>query len=134
MKAIEVSRLAGTSVHTIRYYERIGLLKAPRSRSNGYHDFSPEHVGRLVFIRRARGMGLSLAEVRVLVACSAHGRSRCPQACDIISRVLPAVEREIAELSALRAGINRSVRTWRRLPGGLPSGKDVRQLMNSLSA
>ena len=52
MKTIELSRLTGTSVHTIRYYERIGLLKAGRNRSNGYRQFSAEHVELLVFIRR----------------------------------------------------------------------------------
>ena len=131
MKAIELSRLTGTSVHTIRYYERVGLLKARRNRSNGYHQFSEEHVRRLAFIRRARATGLTLAEVRAVLAC-ANARSRCPEVLEIVQRILPLVEREVRELGTMRDGMRRSLRAWRRLPGGLPRGNDVRRLVESL--
>ena len=133
MKAIELARMTGTSVHTIRYYERIGLLRARRNRRNGYHEFSLEHVERLAFIRRARGMGLTLAEVRAVIGC-AGARSRCPEVLEIVHRVLPLVEREISELDALRDRIRKSLKTWHRLPGGLPRGRDVRRLVESLGA
>ena len=131
MKAIELSRLTGTSVHTIRYYERVELLKARRNRRNGYHEFSEAHVRRLAFIRRARAMGLTLAEVRAVLAC-ANARSRCPAVLEIVRRALPLVERELYEFAAMRDGMRKSLRAWRRLPGGLPRGGDVRRLVESL--
>ena len=133
MKAIELSRVTGTSVHTIRYYERLGLLPARRNRRNGYHEFSAEHVAKLLFIRRASDMGLTLAEVRSVMGC-AKVRSRCPEVLEIVRRVLPLVEREISELDVLRGRIRKSLKTWHRLPGGLPTGQDVRRLMESLGA
>lgn len=132
MKAMELSRLTGTSVHTIRYYERLGLLKARRNRRNGYHEFTDEHVRRLAFIRRARGMGLTLAEVRAVMGCAA-ARSRCPEVLEIIRRALPMVERELHELGTVRDRMRKSLRSWHRLPGGLPRGEDVRRLVELLA-
>lgn len=132
MKAIELSRLTGVSVHTIRYYERLGLLKARRNRRNGYHEFTDEHIRRLAFIRRARGMGLTLAEVRAVMGC-AGARSRCPEVLEILRRALPMVERELHELGAVRDRMRKSLRSWHRLPGGLPRGEDVRRLVESLA-
>ena len=133
MKAIELSRLTETSVHTIRYYERVGLLKAQRNRSNGYHEFSAKHAELLVFIRRSRGVGLSLEEVRAFIEATECGRSRCPEVREIVRRVLPVVERDIAELVALRKRMMRFISTSRRHPEGVPTGTDVRRLIESLS-
>ncbi len=133
MKAIELSRLAGTSVHTIRYYERIGLLDARRNRSNGYHEFSSGHVALLVFIRRSRGGGLSLAEIRAFIEAATNGRCGCAQVGEIVRRVLPAVEREISELAALRKRMKTFLTNGQRRRHGTPTGVDVRRLVASLA-
>ena len=132
MKAIELSRLTGTSVHTIRYYERVGLLRAPRNRSNGYHEFSAQHAGLLAFIRRSRGVGLSLAEIRSFIKATGNGRLRCSRVGEIVHNALPSVERDIAELVALRNRMKTFMRASRRRPDGTPTGTDVRKLIEML--
>ena len=134
MKAIELSRLTGTSVHTIRYYQRVGLLKVPRNRSNGYHEFSAQHAGLLAFIRRSRGAGLSLAQIRTFIAATRNGRARCPSVSEIVRNALPAVELDIARRVALRNRMKTFMHISRRRPQGTPTGKDVRRLIESLSA
>lgn len=134
MKAMELSRLTGTSVHTIRYYERIGLLKARRNRSNGYHEFSAEHGELIAFIRRMRGVGLSLAEIRAFIKATGNGHSICPNVGEIVRRVLPDVERDIVELVALRKRMKHFMRSSRRHRHGTPTGSDVRRLIASLGA
>jgi DNA-binding transcriptional MerR regulator len=67
MRIGEVSRRTGLTVHTLRFYERKGLLpRAPR-RSSNYRDFPPQWLERLRFIREAQRLGFTLAEVRDLV-------------------------------------------------------------------
>lgn len=134
MKAIELARLTGTSVHTIRYYERIGLLKARRNRSNGYHEFSAQQVELLAFIRRSRGVGLSLAEIRAFIKATESGRSCCPKVGEIVRRVLPTVERDIAGLVMMRNRMKALMTSARRRPHGKPTGADVRRLVASLGA
>ena len=64
----QVARLAGIGVETVRFYEREGLLQEPERRQSGYRQYGEEVVGRLLFIRRAKELGFSLAEIRDLLS------------------------------------------------------------------
>ena len=63
----ELGKLTGTKVETIRYYERIGLLAAPKRTTANYRAYGPVHLNRLSFIRRSRDLGFSLDQVRALL-------------------------------------------------------------------
>ena len=63
-----VARLAGVGVETVRFYEREGLLAEPERRQSGYRQYGDEVVQRLRFIRRAKELGFSLAEIRDLLS------------------------------------------------------------------
>jgi Cu(I)-responsive transcriptional regulator len=91
-----------TKVETIRYYERISLLPKPGRTPGNYRSYGPEHLNRLSFIRRARDLGFSLAQVRNLLGL-ADQRHRSCDAVDAIAREhLAEVERKITDLAALR--------------------------------
>lgn len=63
-----LARLAGVGVETVRFYERQGLLAEPERRQSGYRQYSDEVIQRLRFIRRAKELGFSLAEIRDLLS------------------------------------------------------------------
>lgn len=65
-----IGREAGVGIDTIRYYERAGLLAAPRRRVSGYRDYDVTSVERLRFIRRAKVLGFSLGDIRDLLTLS----------------------------------------------------------------
>ena len=100
-----IGDLAGatdTKVETVRYYERIGLLTAPPRTRGNYRAYTPAHLDRLSFIRRARDLGFSLPQVRALLSLADQRRRSC-EAVDAIAREhLAEVDRKIADLSALR--------------------------------
>jgi MerR family transcriptional regulator, mercuric resistance operon regulatory protein len=76
-----VSKHTGINVETIRFYERAGLLPAPARSSGGYRLYGTDHVKRLSFIRRARVLGFSLAEVRRLLSpCGSETTALCRRA------------------------------------------------------
>lgn len=56
------------SVDTLRYYEREGLLTGVGRTPGGFRCYSQEAVRRLTFIKQARELGLTLREIRQLVA------------------------------------------------------------------
>ena len=52
---------------TVRYYERIGLLAAPARTTAGYRDYDEDAAARLLFVHRARTMGLSCDQIATLL-------------------------------------------------------------------
>ncbi|MFI5010759.1 MAG: helix-turn-helix domain-containing protein [Hyphomicrobiales bacterium] len=98
----ELGRATGTKAETIRYYERIGLMAAPARTRGNYRAYGPVHLGRLSFIRRARDLGFSLAQIRGLLSLADQPDRSC-EAVDAIARQnLAEVERKLADLAALR--------------------------------
>lgn len=69
----ELSRQVGISTGTIRYYERLGLLKPPQRTESQYRVYSQEDSERLRFIQKAKRFGLSLDEIKKLIDISASG-------------------------------------------------------------
>ena len=63
----EVSRRSGLSVKTLRFYERRGLLLPSGRTPAGYRVYTEADLPRLDFIREAKALGLTLAEIRELV-------------------------------------------------------------------
>jgi Cu(I)-responsive transcriptional regulator len=104
-RALRIGDLAAATsivVETIRYYERIGLLPAPARTGGNYRVYSSAEVLRLSFIRRARALGFPIGQVRELLNL-ADDRDRPCAAVDAIARTnLAAVERKLADLTALR--------------------------------
>jgi len=62
----EVAASAGTTVTTVRYYDDIGIINAS-ARVGGKRRFDPATVERIGFIRRAKDVGFSLDEIRVML-------------------------------------------------------------------
>lgn len=63
-----LARRAGVKISTVRVYERHGLLEEPARTDAGYREYEPADLDRLVFIRRAKELGFTLAEIRELLA------------------------------------------------------------------
>lgn len=63
----ELAALAGVSARTLRWYDRIGLLRPSRIGENGYRYYDSEAVSRLEMILFYRAIGLELKRIRVLL-------------------------------------------------------------------
>ena len=63
----QASKASGVSAKMIRYYEQSGLIPAADRTASGYRDYSDTDVHMLRFIRRARDLGFSVAEISDLL-------------------------------------------------------------------
>jgi DNA-binding transcriptional MerR regulator len=98
----QLGRATDTKIETIRYYEKIGLLPAPRRTGGNYRSYAAEHLQRLGFIRRSRELGFSIEEVRELLKLAAHGEQPCEEVDRLVARHLETTERKIEALTRLR--------------------------------
>ncbi len=99
---------AGVSVETVRFYQRRGLLALPERRGSGFREYTEADQWRLAFIRRARQLGFTLAEIRDLL-----GPAEARSTADITRAAeakLAAIAGQIAELAALQCRLRRLVR------------------------
>lgn len=95
-----------TKVETIRYYERIGLLPEPARTSGNYRAYTPGHLDRLSFIRRARALGFTLDQVRALLDLSDRKDNDCCAVDTLARDHLTDIDRKIADLKSLRRELN----------------------------
>lgn len=103
MRVGEVAAAAGLTAKTVRFYEQAGLLPAPPRTSARYRDYPPETTVRLRFIREAQAAGLTLADIRGVLAVRDAGDPPCEHVAPLIQAHIEQIERRISELTAARA-------------------------------
>tara|TARA_R110002072_G_C7814836_1_gene522832 strand:+ start:660 stop:950 length:291 start_codon:yes stop_codon:yes gene_type:complete len=63
----DLARAGQCKVETVRYYEKIGLMPTPQRTEGGHRVYHQPELKRLIFIRRSRDLGFSVAQVRDLL-------------------------------------------------------------------
>lgn len=102
MKIGELGERVGVNPKTIRYYESIGVLPAPVRTASGYRDYDDAYAGRLTFARTAQRLGMTLDEVREILAFRERGEVPCTYVRGVLEAQVSSVDRRIEELQALR--------------------------------
>jgi DNA-binding transcriptional MerR regulator len=129
--ALTIGKLAGAAgltVEGVRYYERQGLLDPPARSAAGYRLYPPDALTRLTFIRQAKAMGLSLKEIRQILALSRAGVRPCEEVRAFMRRKLAELDRTIRDVKALRQRLNDTLARWEGLPEA-PRGGHVCDLI-----
>ena len=103
MRIGELAAQSGVSPKTIRFWEAEGLLADPVRTPSGYRDYEPDVLERLSFIRHAQAAGLTLAEIRQVLAISDTGQSACGHVTDLIQQHLTEVDHRIRQLEETRS-------------------------------
>lgn len=111
----EVARRSSVPAKTIRYYEDIGLLAAPARTSSGYRSYDDSVLARLAFVRSAQAVGLSLGEIRGVVALRDDGQVPCGHVVELLRARSSEIDHRIRELRTLRSELKRLVERARDL-------------------
>jgi DNA-binding transcriptional MerR regulator len=107
MRIGELAKRLDLNTQTIRYYERIGLLPEPKRTAVGYRAYGEEDEKRLRFVKNARNSGLSLGEVKEVLAFHERGEPPCTYVTEAIAHRAAEVERQIAELTEFKSELDR---------------------------
>ena len=87
---------------TIRYYEDIALI-SPARAENGYRDYSEQDVHRLRFLQRARSLGFTIEECRLLLSLYDDEHRASADVKAIATDKILEIDRKIKELQSLKA-------------------------------
>ena len=97
----QAAAASGVTAKMIRHYEDTGVIRAPRRTASNYRAYSDNDVHVLRFIKRARALGFSMADIKTLLSLW-HDKSRSSSAVKRIARThIDELERKIAELQAM---------------------------------
>lgn len=103
MRISELSRRTGLSPHTLRFYEKQGLV-SHRSRSEGgYREYDEADLRRVEFVRTARNTGFTLEDIALLLSIRVDKDSHsCEQVADITRKKLNEVNDRLRELASMK--------------------------------
>ena len=102
MRIGELAEQAGISTKAIRYYEQIGILTPPARTASGYRSYDEAALGRLSFVRAAQAVGLTLGEIRQVIAFRDDGQAPCAHVTELLRRHAADLDLRIRELQELR--------------------------------
>lgn len=113
MRISEVARRADVGIQTMRYYERRGLLPAPRRETSGYRSYAGDAVRRVRFIRRAQELGFTLDEIRDLLSLWPDSATACSAVQRRASATLQRIDARRRDLARMRRALARYVTACR---------------------
>lgn len=102
-----LSERTDCNIETIRYYERIGIMPSPPRSNGGRRIYQHDHIKRLMFIRRSRELGFSIAEIRALLSLVDEGSYSCGEIQTLTIEHIKNIKNKIADLKKLEKMLSR---------------------------
>lgn len=117
MKIGELARKTGLTRDTIRFYEREGLIASQKSESNtnNYRDYPDKLVAALAFIGEARGIGMSISDLREMLR-AAGGNCTKDDALQILNLKTKELEESRAKTLKVIAFLKKTKKRVQKFP------------------
>ena len=101
----ELARASQCKIETVRYYEKIGLMPTPKRTEGGHRIYNQPELKRLIFIRRSRDLGFSVAQVRDLLRFVDEPNHTCGEVKALTLAQSEEVQRKIDDLQRLHKAL-----------------------------
>jgi MerR family Zn(II)-responsive transcriptional regulator of zntA len=101
----ELSKLTGITTHTIRFYEKMGLIKGKRNeavKSNNYFHYDDEAIEKLELVRDAKSIGFTLAEIAKLMDAWYNNKITIKQKIKVLNEKLVSIDEKIKQLKEMK--------------------------------
>jgi MerR family copper efflux transcriptional regulator len=107
----KVAQLAEVGVETVRFYEREGLINKPSRRESGYRQYPEGTAQRIRFIKRAKGLGFTLKEIKDLLALRIEPETTCEDIRRRAEAKIGDIEEKIRTLEKIKRSLVKLIRT-----------------------
>jgi len=125
----EVAEATGLTAHTLRYYERIGLLSSIGRDAGGRRRFTRRDLEWIAFLQRLRALGMPIVEMCEYAALRRDGDSTAAARRSLLQKHLDRVRQEILLLEDSARLLEGKIVYYRALEGALshsnPSEKET---------
>lgn len=99
MTIAELGRRSGVGIETVRYYQRLGLLRVPMAPTPRAHRrYGEDALAELRFVRRCKDLGFRLRDIAVLAQLRRDGSPRCDRLHEELSRLTERLDAERREI------------------------------------
>ena len=107
----ELSKKTGFSRDTIRYYEKLSLIRVNRKerRGNNYKEYSDSVLSQLYSIQRLKEFGFTLTEISELLGMIKSNAATCKYVEGLVNQKTALIDRKIAELQSLKESMQQQV-------------------------
>ncbi|PKM19452.1 MAG: Cu(I)-responsive transcriptional regulator [Gammaproteobacteria bacterium HGW-Gammaproteobacteria-15] len=105
----QAAEATGLSAKMIRHYEQSGLLQPTQRSAAGYRQYQPKDIEILKFIRRARVLGFSLADIAGLLALWQNPQRSNTVVKQVAQQHLAEVEQKLQELHAMKQTLQQMI-------------------------
>jgi MerR family mercuric resistance operon transcriptional regulator len=102
----QLAQSAGVNVETVRYYQRVGLIREPVRPQGGFRRYPQEAVERIRFIKRAQRLGFSLQDIAELLEL---GEAHCADVREKAQAKRAQIDAQIRDLAAMREALDRLI-------------------------
>lgn len=97
----EASKKSGVSAKLIRHYESIGIIPKASRALSGYRTYSEKEVNILRFVKRSRGLGFSMEEIKKLVGLWRNKKRASLEVKKLATKHIENLELKIHELQSM---------------------------------
>lgn len=113
MKIGELAKRTGTSVQTLRFYERSGLLLNPERTDSGYRMYASGDLRRVELILQAKQLGFSLDEIKRILRLRQQGSCPCGEVVQMLDKHLRETDEQIRNLQQFRRELASTLKDWK---------------------
>ena len=102
----KLAKLAGVNVETIRYYQRIEMIREPTKPMSGFRHYDTSLVNTIKFIKRAQQLGFVLTEIKELLNL---GESNCHDVKTLAIEKRQKIIDQLSDLNAMKTELDRLI-------------------------
>ena len=110
-----LAKASGLSAHTLRYYERVGILQPADRTPAGHRLYRAEDFAWLEFVLRLKATGMPLADIRRYAELRGAGSRSLGTRLIMLQGHRRSLRAHMADLSRNLAALEVKIRAYRRM-------------------
>ena len=108
----EAAQASGVTAHTLRYYEKAGVLPPVGRNAGGQRRYSDDDLGWIRFVSLLKSTGMALSDIRRFVAAERRGAAGRPEKLAILSAHKASIQAKMAEMAAFLENLDDKIRYY----------------------